>query len=61
MKKITVSISALFLALGVLSGCGEKKKKRRKRKHLLLSKSLLNKLLNPQRPPQNLHQPLPQQ
>lgn len=25
MKKITVSISALFLALGVLSGCGEKK------------------------------------
>lgn len=25
MKKVTVSISALFLALGVLSGCGEKK------------------------------------
>ncbi|SEA63022.1 Cytochrome c5 [Thiothrix caldifontis] len=25
MKKITISISALFLALGVLSGCGEKK------------------------------------
>jgi cytochrome c5 len=25
MKKITVSVSALFLALGVLSGCGEKK------------------------------------
>ncbi len=25
MKKLTVSISALFLAMGVLSGCGEKK------------------------------------
>lgn len=25
MNKITISISALFLALGVLSGCGEKK------------------------------------